>query len=319
MKTRASRPLPSTRVADRVDVDLGRVVEEAVEQHRRVVRHLHRLAHVALEVALLVDDLHRAAAEHVARPHDERIADLAGALERLLLALRGAVRRLLQAELLDQHLEALAVLGDVDRVGRRPDDRHARGLERLRELQRRLPAVLHDHAERLLLRDDLEHVLERDRLEVQPVARVVVGRDGLGIAVDHDGLVAVVRQRHRGVHAAVVELDALPDPVRAAAEHHDLAAVARLGLALGVVESLVRRVQVRGARRELGRARVDALVDRPHAVLDATLADLVLGRLQQVCEPAVGEAACASARTASCGRAPTASRVRASARCRRSP
>ena len=63
-------------VDHRVDVDLDRVVEEAVEQHRRIVGHLDRFAHVALEIALLVHDLHRAAAEHVRRPHHQRIADL---------------------------------------------------------------------------------------------------------------------------------------------------------------------------------------------------------------------------------------------------
>ena len=66
---------------------------------------------------------------------------------------------------------------------------------------------------------DLEHVLERQRLEVEPVGGVVVGGDGLGVAVDHDRLEAraalALAERHRGVDAGVVELDALPDPVRA--------------------------------------------------------------------------------------------------------
>jgi hypothetical protein len=70
--------------------------------------------------------------------------------------------------------------------------------------------------------DDLEHVFQRQRLEVQAIRRVVVGRHGLRIAVDHDRLVAVFAHRQRGMHAAVVELDALADAVRAAAEHHDL-------------------------------------------------------------------------------------------------
>ena len=63
--------------------------------------------------------------------------------------------------------------------------------------------------------DDLEHVLERERLEVQPAGGVVVGGDGLGVAVDHHRVVAGVAQREAGVHAGVVELDALADPVRA--------------------------------------------------------------------------------------------------------
>jgi hypothetical protein len=40
--------------------------------------------------------------------------------------------------------------------------------------------------------DDLQHVLGRQRLEIEPVGGVVVGRDRLRIAVDHDGLVAGV-------------------------------------------------------------------------------------------------------------------------------
>ena len=86
-------------VADAVDVDLDRVVEEAVEQDRRLLAHLDRLAHVALEVLVAVDDLHRPAAEHIARPDDERIADLLRQRDRLILGARGAVRRLAQAEL----------------------------------------------------------------------------------------------------------------------------------------------------------------------------------------------------------------------------
>ena len=54
--------------------------------------------------------------------------------------------------------------------------------------------------------------------------RVVVGRHRLGVAVDHDRLDALLAQRHRRVHAAVVELDALADAVRPAAEDDHLAA-----------------------------------------------------------------------------------------------
>ena len=140
-------------------------------------------------------------------------------------------------------LEALAIFGEVDRIRRGADDRHAVGFQRLRQLQRRLSAVLHDHALGLLEVDDLEHVFERQRLEVQPVGGVVVGRDRLRIAVDHDGFVAILAQRQRGMHAAVVELDALPDAVRAAAEHDDLVARGRLRLAF----VLVGRIQVGGA------------------------------------------------------------------------
>ena len=88
-------------------------------------------------------------------------------------------------------------------------------LEGHRQLERRLPAVLDDEPLRLLDPDDLEHVLEGERLEVEPVAGVVVGGDRLRVAVDHDGLEPGLPQREAGVHAAVVELDALADAVRA--------------------------------------------------------------------------------------------------------
>jgi len=37
---------------------------------------------------------------------------------------------------------------------------------------------------------DLQNVLEREWLEVQPIGGVVVGGDGLRVAVHHDRLVA---------------------------------------------------------------------------------------------------------------------------------
>ena len=88
------------------------------------------------------------------------------------------------------------------------------------ELERRLAAELDDHALGPLDLDDRQHVLERQRLEVQAVGGVVVGRHRLGVAVDHHRVAARLAHGHRGVHAAVVELDALADPVRARAEDH---------------------------------------------------------------------------------------------------
>ena len=84
--TRRFTVVSNSLMPQRVHVDLDRVVEEAVEQHRRLLAHLDRLAHVALEVLVAVDDLHRPAAEHVARTNDERVADFLRENERLLTA-----------------------------------------------------------------------------------------------------------------------------------------------------------------------------------------------------------------------------------------
>ena len=273
-------------VAQAIDIDLDRIVEEAVEQHRRIVGDLDRFAHVAFEVFLFVHDFHRAAAQHIARTHDERITDLVGERERIGFGARGAVGRLAQLQLDQQLLKAFAVFGDVDRFGRGADDGHAIGFERFGELERGLAAVLHDHTRGLFLVYDLEHVFERQRFEVQAVGSVVIGRDGFRVAIDHDGLVPVVAQRERRMHAAIIELDALADAVGSAAEHHDLLLVRRQRFAL----FLVGRVQISGVGREFGRASIDALEHRPHAERMARLAHFVFGGVEQIGQAAIGKA-----------------------------
>lgn len=247
-------------VGNDVHVHFHRVVEEAVQQHRRIVGDLDRVTHIARQVGFAVDDFHRAAAQHVARAHHQRIADFARQHQGFLGIAGNAVRRLLQAQLVDQLLETLAVFGQIDRIGRGADHRHAVGFQRARQLQRGLAAVLHDHALGFFQLDDFQHVFQRQRLEVQTVGGVIVGGHGLRVAVDHDGFKAVIAQRQRRMHAAVVELDALADAVGATAQDHDLVAVGRQRLAL----VLVGRIQIRGAGGEFGGAGIHALVDRAH-------------------------------------------------------
>ena len=239
------------------------------------------------EHLVAVDDLHAASAEDVRRPHEHRVADALGDRARLVVRRREAVARGRQPGGGEHLAERPAVLGQVDRLGARADDRDAGVLQLLREAQRRLAAELHEHADelaaalprRLLLgRDDLEDVLDGERLEVEAVAGVVVGRDRLGVAVDHHGLEAGLGERERRVDAGVVELDALADAVRPAAEDEHLAAARRRDLGLLVVGAVV----VGRLGGELGRAGVDRLVDRPDAELPAPGPHVGLG------EPADG-------------------------------
>ncbi len=112
-----------------IDVALDGIVEETVEQHRRIMRHLDGFAHVAFKVLLLMDDFHGPATEHVGRTNHQRITDFLRQTQRIFFSPRRPVRRLLEAEVVQQLLEALAVFGDVDRLRRRADDRHAVGFE----------------------------------------------------------------------------------------------------------------------------------------------------------------------------------------------
>ena len=167
-------------------------------------------------------------------------------------------------ERLHELLESLAVLCQVDRIGRCPDDWRPGGLELPGELQGRLPAVLYDHPLRLFLVDNLHDILERQGLEIQPVGGVVIRRNRLGIAIDHDRFIARLTQCQRGMYATVVELDALPDAVRATAQDHYLRRIRRLGFTL----FFIRRVHVRGRRGELGGTSVHALEHGPDAELE---------------------------------------------------
>ena len=227
-----ARDMHVLAVAERVDVDLDRAREVAVEQDRAVARDDDRLADVALEMRGC-----RARSPSRGRPARRRGGSPAGSrcsrrspcacASVEAMPFLGCFRpsRLTSSWNRSRSSARSMASGEVPRIGM------PSASQRVGELQRGLAAELHDHAVQravlLLDAQDLHHVLEGQRLEIEPVRGVVVGRHRLGVAVDHDRLVARVGQREAGVAAAVVELDPLPDPVRAAAEDDDLLAVAR--------------------------------------------------------------------------------------------
>jgi hypothetical protein len=133
---------------------------------------------------------------------------------------------------------------------------------------------------------DLEHILETERLEVELVRNVEVGRDGLRIRVDHDRLVAGLAKREHRAHAAVVELDALPNAIRPAAEDHDRRFSGARRLALLIVAS----IEIRRGGWELAGTRVDHLVHGAHAQRPPMLPRCLLALAAQRAELRVGEA-----------------------------
>ena len=209
-------------VVERIDVDLDGVLEEPVDQHRVLGADVGRLGDVGLERGVVVDDLHAAPAEHVGGPDQHRVTDAVGDLPRLGERRRGAVLGGGQAGVGSTRPNAprcsarSIASGEVPRTGTPASlSRCARPSGVWPPSVQMTPAT--GPAARSASHH-LEDVLEGQRLEVEPVGGVVVGGDRLGVAVDHHRLVAGVLQRHDGVHAGVVELDALPDPVRARAE-----------------------------------------------------------------------------------------------------
>ena len=72
---------------------------------------------------------------------------------------------------------------------------------------------------------DSKNIFKCQRLEIELVRCIVVSGNCLRVAVYDDGLEAELLKSKCSVYAAVVELDALADAVRAAAEDHDLLVV----------------------------------------------------------------------------------------------
>ena len=261
-------------VAQRVDVDLDRVLEEAVDEHRVFGGQLGGAGDVALEGLLVVDDLHAATAQHVRRPHQHRVADVLGDPAGLRESRCRAVLRRRQPRSAQQVAEGAAVLGQVDGLRRGAHDRNPGVGEPLRQAERGLAAELHDDADhsRAAVRRlrfgaiHLEDVLEGQRLEIQPVGGVVVGGHRLRVAVDHHGLKTGLAQRGCRMHAAVVELDPLPDPVGAGPQDQHLGPLGLRGdLRLGGGVEFVAAVVVGRLGLELGGAGVHRLVHRVDA------------------------------------------------------
>src|SRR5690606_11285360 len=277
-------------VVEGVHVDLDGFVEEAVHQHRVFGTDFRVALDVVGEHGLVVDDLHAAAAEHVGGADQHRVADLFGDGPGFVEGLGGAVLGGGQPGFGQDPAELAAVFGQVDRLGAGAHDRHPGFFELLGQAERGLAAQLHDHADDfaglLFGAHHFEHVFQGQRLEVQPVAGVVVGGDRLRVAVDHDGLVAGLRQGEGRVDAAVVELHALADPVGSGAEDDDLGLAAGRDLGLLVVAG----VQVGRGRGELGGAGVHGQVDRVHVEGVAQLPHDFFGAAGDLADLRVGEA-----------------------------
>ena len=164
-------------VGDAVDVDFRRVPEIAVDQHRTAFGNFDGVFHVGAQRGLVMHDDHRAPAEHEGRTHQHGIADFRGDGGGAVDRRRRRSRRLKDPRLLGDGGEKPAVFRRVDHFRRGADDVRAVRLQPVGEVERRLPAELHDDAVAFFPAVNREHVFKRERLEVKFVRRVVIGRN----------------------------------------------------------------------------------------------------------------------------------------------
>ena len=280
------RVLELPHVGDAIDIDFGGVFQKFVHQHGPLRRSLDGEPHVMSQFAVRINNLHRPAAEHEGRADQDRVAELARGGVRLGFIDRQAVGRLRDIELAQERGEKFAVFGDFDALRRGADDVDAVLLQTQRQIKRGLAAELSDGAPAAFALVNVEDVFEGKRLEEQFVARVVVGGDGFGVGIDHQGFEPVFAKGESGVHAAVVEFDALPDTIWPAAEDHYFLLV---GGADFVIPAIIGRIVIRGVGLELGGAGIHEAVAGKQAEAPAFRAHRRFGLAGQVRDLAVGE------------------------------
>src|SRR5271155_768821 len=220
-------------IGECVHVHFGCVFEKLVNQDRTLgigsASDLGGLGDVFLDGFQIVGNDHGAPAENVAWPDENREADLRRGSDRFLRLERRASARLGNIQLGEKGAEAAAIFREVNGLGIGADDFAAVALQLKREIQRGLPAELDDYALWLFAFEDGEDVFKRERLEVEAVGGVVIGRDRFGVAIDHHGFVTVFLERKGGVAATIIEFNSLPDAAGAAAEDDDFRTVHRVG------------------------------------------------------------------------------------------
>ena len=183
-----------------------------------------------------------------------------GGLQSLVHAQDAPSGRPLDGEALQQLVKALPVLRHVDGLGGSAHDAHAVAVQIAGELDGRLAAEGHHHADGLFHGDDVHDILGAQGLEVQPVGGIVVGGDGLGVVVDDDHVIPQLFQRPHAVDGGVVELDALADADGAGAQHHD-DGPSGPGEGPGLAHGVVGGVEIGGLGVELGAAGIHHLVN----------------------------------------------------------
>ena len=135
-----------------------------------------------------------------------------------------------------------------------------------------------DDTVRLFKVDDVQHSLEGEFIEVEAVAHVIIGGNGLRVIVDHDGTIALTTDGVQCLNATPVELHTGADAIGTRAKHDDRTRIVLIydvvtGRAV-LASPLIGEIQVVGLSRILSRQRVNLLHDRQDAVAFAQRTNL---------------------------------------------
>ena len=101
----------------------------------------------------------------------------------------------------------MAILGSIDVLRRRTEDRNAIARERECQIIRNLSAGRDNDALRFFEIRNIQNAFERKLFEIQAIGHIVVGRNCLRIGIDHDRVKPLFFERLERLHARPVELD----------------------------------------------------------------------------------------------------------------
>ena len=105
-----------------VHVNLNRVIEEAIHQHRMIRVDLSGPLQEPGKHVVVVDDLHATATQDVGRPNQHWVADLMGDVAGLIERERSAVLGRRQIHICQYPTEGTPIFGEMNRLRRGPDD-----------------------------------------------------------------------------------------------------------------------------------------------------------------------------------------------------
>src|SRR4051812_16354507 len=119
----------------------------------------------------------------------------------------------------------MPIFCQVDRVKLAAQDRDSTSRKGLCEVDRRLASKLDDHRDIIrdlvgsrLMTEHFRYALAVQRLKIEPIRCIEIGRNRLRVRIDHDRRDTGLMERLRSLDSGIVELDALPDPNRAGAD-----------------------------------------------------------------------------------------------------
>src|SRR6516165_842355 len=165
------------------------------------------------------------------------------------------------------------------------NDADAIGLESICKVQRSLTTELHDCGPTFFMLVDIKNIFESQWLKVKFIARVVVGRNGFGVRVNHDGFKPFFSQRERGMNAAVIKLDTLTNSIRATPEDHDFLA----GASSGFVFLAISRIIIGSVGFELGGTCVNQAIGRNDSLPNPLRPHVGFGGIREIRNLSIGE------------------------------